>query len=169
MYPRPYRRSSWTRSPPGRWTSTRTPLNARECYILKVTQTSAMILHISHVAHWSCCSQRSLIFPNSPPWPCRSQAGRTGFQGRVGLAKRTLGRYTTVHDNREDIVVRCFLSDFSQIANIYRYYTWSSDSVDTTLEYVPMLWGERQTEQWVDTIDKTIITQKVTHALGFNE
>jgi len=32
-----------------------------------------------------------------------------------------------------------------------------------------MLWGERQAEQWQNTIDETIRTRKVTHALAFNE
>ena len=66
-------------------------------------------------------------------------------------------------------MVRLFLSDFPQIENIRRYYTWSPDSVDATLEYVPMLWGERQIGQWTDTINKTIGIRKVTHALAFNE
>lgn len=80
-----------------------------------------------------------------------------------------MGRYATVHDHGKGIMVRRFLPDHSQITNIHRYYTWSPDSVDTSLEYVPMLWGERQIEQWNDTINKTIGTRKVTHALAFNE
>lgn len=56
-----------------------------------------------------------------------------------------------------------------QIANFYRYYTWSPNFVDTALEYVPMLWGERQVQQWMGTINQTISAQKVTHALAFNE
>ena len=53
--------------------------------------------------------------------------------------------------------------------NFNRYYTWSPDSIDTALEYVPMLWGERQVEDWTNTINKTISTRKVTHSLAFNE
>jgi hypothetical protein len=32
-----------------------------------------------------------------------------------------------------------------------------------------MLWGERQIDQWIATINKTIGTRKVTHALACNE
>ena len=56
-----------------------------------------------------------------------------------------------------------------QIVNFKRYYTWSPNSIDTPLEYVPMLWGERQIEQWTNTINQTIRTRRSTHALGFNE
>ncbi|KAI0721819.1 glycosyl hydrolase catalytic core-domain-containing protein [Cerioporus squamosus] len=37
------------------------------------------------------------------------------------------------------------------------------------LEFVPMLWGERQVSQWDSTINETIQSLKVTHVLGFNE
>lgn len=56
-----------------------------------------------------------------------------------------------------------------RVANFNRYYTWSPSSVDTTLEYTPMLWGQRQIDEWTGTINETIRTRKVTHALGFNE
>ena len=58
---------------------------------------------------------------------------------------------------------------WDQIMSFTRYYTWSPNSIDTSLEYVPMLWGERQIEQWTNTINQTIRTRKATHALGFNE
>jgi len=70
-------------------------------------------------------------------------------------------------------MVRSYLSGVvlnrEQVTNFNRYYTWSPDSVDTTLEYVPMLWGERQIEEWTNTINATIRARNVTHALGFNE
>jgi len=70
-------------------------------------------------------------------------------------------------------VVRVYLpvglQNRDQIMNLKRYYTWSPNSIDTSLEYVPMLWGERQIERWMDTINQTIRTRKATHALGFNE
>jgi len=58
---------------------------------------------------------------------------------------------------------------WKQVTNFNRYYTWSPNSVDTTLEYVPMLWGERDVEGWTKSINETIRTRNVTHALGFNE
>ena len=61
------------------------------------------------------------------------------------------------------------LPNCDQIPNFKRYYTWSPNSIDTSLEYVPMLWGERQIEQWTNTINQTIRTRRATHALGFNE
>lgn len=66
-----------------------------------------------------------------------------------------------------------YLSDVAlnrrKVTNSNRYHTWSPDSVDTTLEYVPMLWGEQQVEEWKNTINGTIHARNVTHALGFNE
>ncbi|RPD61865.1 glycoside hydrolase [Lentinus tigrinus ALCF2SS1-7] len=51
------------------------------------------------------------------------------------------------------------------------YYTWnpSSANLNADLEFVPMLWGERQVAQWGSTINDTIQSSKVTHVLGFNE
>ena len=70
-------------------------------------------------------------------------------------------------------MVRSYLPDvvpnWEQVTNFDRYYTWSPNSVDTTLEYVPMLWGERDVGEWAGSINETILTRKVTHALGFNE
>lgn len=56
-----------------------------------------------------------------------------------------------------------------RVPNFDRYYTWGPSSIDTTLEYAPMLWGEQQIEEWTKSINETIHTRKVTHALGFNE
>ncbi len=52
-----------------------------------------------------------------------------------------------------------------------RYYTWSPSPADlqANLEFVPMLWGERQVSQWDSSINDTIQSLKVTHVLGFNE
>ncbi|KAH9844006.1 glycosyl hydrolase catalytic core-domain-containing protein [Rhodofomes roseus] len=49
------------------------------------------------------------------------------------------------------------------------YYTWSPSSVSTSLEFVPMLWGDRQVSQWENSINRTIHNLGVTHVLGFNE
>ena len=106
-------------------------------------------------------------------WLPQSQAGRAGFQSWAGLAKRSLGRYPTVHNNWEGIMVRLYLPgavpNWEQVTNFNRYYTWSPNSVDTTLEYVPMLWGERGVGEWTNSINETIRTRNVTHLLGFNE
>lgn len=64
--------------------------------------------------------------------------------------------------------LRCRAS-LEQVTNSNRYYTWSPSSVDTTLEFTPMLWGQRQIGEWTSTINETIRTRKVTHALGPNE
>lgn len=50
-----------------------------------------------------------------------------------------------------------------------RYYTWSPDGFQSNLEFVPMLWGPAQTDDWNNNIDNTISSLHVTHALGFNE
>jgi len=70
-------------------------------------------------------------------------------------------------------MVRSYFPDvvpnWEQVTNFIRYYTWSPSSVDTALEYVPMLWGERAVGEWTNSINETIRTRKVTHILGFNE
>ena len=50
-----------------------------------------------------------------------------------------------------------------------RYYTWSPSKADIDLEFVPMLWGSNQVSDWESTINDTIKSANVTHALGFNE
>ena len=50
-----------------------------------------------------------------------------------------------------------------------RYYTWSPDGFQSNLEFVPMLWGPTQTDDWDSNINHTIQELNVTHALGFNE
>ena len=59
----------------------------------------------------------------------------------------------------------------SNSLHIRRYYTWSPSSANfnADLEFVPMLWGERQVSQWDSTINETIQDLQVTHVLGFNE
>jgi len=50
-----------------------------------------------------------------------------------------------------------------------RYYSWSPDSFDTDLEFVPMLWGQRQVDDWQNTINQTVQQSKPTAVLGMNE
>ncbi|KAL1722008.1 glycosyl hydrolase catalytic core-domain-containing protein [Schizophyllum commune] len=52
----------------------------------------------------------------------------------------------------------------------YVYYTWSPSPVrGLDLEFVPMYWGERQTEQFSESINDTIDAYDVKHILAFNE
>jgi len=61
------------------------------------------------------------------------------------------------------------IEQYTTTGKVSWYYTWSPSSIDTSLEYAPMLWGERQIGQWTDTINQTIRSREVTHALAFNE
>ncbi|ESK92058.1 glycosyl hydrolase 53 domain-containing protein [Moniliophthora roreri MCA 2997] len=51
------------------------------------------------------------------------------------------------------------------------YYSWSPQSgvKSTELEYVPMLWGKNQVEEFNATINQTITNLNVKAILGFNE
>lgn len=55
------------------------------------------------------------------------------------------------------------------VAHPARYYDWSPYPTIKDVEYVPMLWGKRQIDQFVNTINQTIAEYKVTHVLGMNE
>lgn len=102
-----------------------------------------------------------------------SPAARLGRILRPGSLGQTVP--TTTFDSTQRlgrchgafISPRCLASH--QVVSFNRYYTWSPGSIDTTLEYVPMLWGERQIDQWTNTLNRTIGTRRVTHALAFNE
>ena len=92
---------------------------------------------------------------------------RPGWLGRtvpttISNSTRLLGRY-------HGMCISPGRSTEVQVTSFDRYYTWSPNSIDTALEYVPMLWGERQIGQWTSTINQTILTRKATHALAFNE
>ncbi|KAI0058321.1 glycoside hydrolase [Artomyces pyxidatus] len=49
------------------------------------------------------------------------------------------------------------------------YYTWGPSYFDTDLEFVPMLWGSDQANQWQGTINQTIQERHVQAVLAFNE
>ncbi|KAI0728769.1 glycosyl hydrolase catalytic core-domain-containing protein [Fomitopsis betulina] len=49
------------------------------------------------------------------------------------------------------------------------YYTWSPSSIGSSLEFVPMLWGDRQISQWQSSINATIQHLGTSHVLYFNE
>ncbi len=54
---------------------------------------------------------------------------------------------------------------------LLRYYTWSPKSYvpNTNIEFVPMLWGGRQTDEFSSTINDTVAGGGVTAVLGMNE
>ncbi|KAF9010758.1 glycosyl hydrolase catalytic core-domain-containing protein [Cyathus striatus] len=49
------------------------------------------------------------------------------------------------------------------------YYTWSSYPTSTDLEFVPMLWGSKNVDQFSSTIDQTLSSGNVKAVLGMNE
>ncbi|KZT23532.1 glycoside hydrolase family 128 protein [Neolentinus lepideus HHB14362 ss-1] len=51
------------------------------------------------------------------------------------------------------------------------YYTWSPDEIseDSDLEFIPMLWGTNQEDDWTSSINDTIHSRKITAVLGMNE
>ncbi|KAJ7163549.1 glycoside hydrolase [Mycena crocata] len=64
------------------------------------------------------------------------------------------------------------VAQFMTTGKVSWYYTWGLSSVDTELEFVPMLWGQRQVAQWSDStegINATIAERKPTAILGMNE
>ncbi|KAJ7497598.1 glycoside hydrolase [Mycena latifolia] len=64
------------------------------------------------------------------------------------------------------------MGQFTTTGKISWYYTWSVFSQDTDLEFVPMLWGQKQVDQWTDAstgINATIAAKKPTAILGMNE
>ncbi|KAF7369070.1 Glyco-hydro-cc domain-containing protein [Mycena venus] len=64
------------------------------------------------------------------------------------------------------------MAQFTTTGKVSWYYTWSLSSVDTDLEFVPMLWGEKDVTQWTDPsdgINATIAQRKPTAVLGMNE
>lgn len=66
---------------------------------------------------------------------------------------------SVVHDHDSNICCK-----------ISRYYTWSpSGTMSSDLEFVPMLWGQRQVDQFTQTIQKTIAGGNVKAVLGMNE
>ena len=53
-----------------------------------------------------------------------------------------------------------------------RYYTWGPRGYvenASDIEFVPMLWGGKQTEQFEDTIHDSIQNLNITTVLGMNE
>ncbi|KAJ7647002.1 glycosyl hydrolase catalytic core-domain-containing protein [Roridomyces roridus] len=65
------------------------------------------------------------------------------------------------------------MAQFLTTGKVSWYYTWGLSSVDDTdLDFVPMLWGQKDIEQWTDAqdgINATIAQRKPTAILGMNE
>ncbi|KAJ6551420.1 glycosyl hydrolase catalytic core-domain-containing protein [Mycena capillaripes] len=64
------------------------------------------------------------------------------------------------------------MTQFTTTGKVSWYYTWGLGSVDTDLEFVPMLWGQKDVAQWTDAsdgINATIAQRKPTAVLGMNE
>lgn len=67
-------------------------------------------------------------------------------------------------------MVRARLLLFGSLINFrYRYYSWSPDGFNSDLEFVPMMWGPPQINDWNANINSTIQRLHVSHVLGFNE
>ncbi|KAH9943114.1 glycosyl hydrolase catalytic core-domain-containing protein [Epithele typhae] len=61
------------------------------------------------------------------------------------------------------------INQYLSTGKVQWYYTWSPSPTQADLEFVPMLWGTNQVDQWDGTINKTVQDLHVTHVLGFNE
>lgn len=64
------------------------------------------------------------------------------------------------------------MAQFTTTGKVSWYYTWGLSSVDTDLEFVPMLWGQKDITRWTDAsngINATIAQRKPTAVLGMNE
>ncbi|THU85685.1 glycoside hydrolase [Dendrothele bispora CBS 962.96] len=62
------------------------------------------------------------------------------------------------------------ITQFTHTGKVSWYYTWSPDPVARTdLEFVPMLWGSNQADEFNSTIDGLISDLGITSVLGMNE
>jgi len=61
------------------------------------------------------------------------------------------------------------VSQYETTGKVSWYYTWSSYSINTDLEFVPMLWGQTSEGDFSSTINQTISDLKPTAVLGMNE
>ncbi|KAH9938450.1 glycosyl hydrolase catalytic core-domain-containing protein [Fomitopsis serialis] len=61
------------------------------------------------------------------------------------------------------------INQYTTTGKVAWYYTWSPSPISTSLEFVPMLWGDRQVSEWETSINRTIKNSGATHVLGFNE
>ncbi|KAF9467395.1 glycosyl hydrolase catalytic core-domain-containing protein [Collybia nuda] len=61
------------------------------------------------------------------------------------------------------------LGQYRTTGKVSWYYTWSPFSIDTDLEFVAMLWGQKSVDQFSSTINDTIAKRGVKAILGMNE
>ncbi|TBU32061.1 glycosyl hydrolase catalytic core-domain-containing protein [Dichomitus squalens] len=61
------------------------------------------------------------------------------------------------------------INQYLSTGKVQWYYTWGPSSIQSNIEFVPQLWGTKQLSQWDSSINDTIRSLNVTHALGFNE
>ncbi|EJF62918.1 hypothetical protein DICSQDRAFT_56805 [Dichomitus squalens LYAD-421 SS1] len=61
------------------------------------------------------------------------------------------------------------INQYLSTGKVQWYYTWGPSSIQSNIEFVPQLWGTKQLSQWDSSINGTIRSLNVTHALGFNE
>jgi len=63
------------------------------------------------------------------------------------------------------------VAQFEQTDRVSWFYNWGPlpSIPQTDLEFVPMFWGNRSIDTWVDTINDTLANYNVTAVLGMNE
>jgi len=61
------------------------------------------------------------------------------------------------------------IDQFTTTGKVSWHYSWSPYGFPTSIEFVPMLWGTRQIDQFTSTIQQSISQLNVTHILGMNE
>jgi len=63
------------------------------------------------------------------------------------------------------------IEQFTKTGKVSWYYTWGPLGVDTTdsIEFVPMLWGTDQVDQFTSTVNRTLQRTGATAVLGMNE
>ncbi|KZS94534.1 hypothetical protein SISNIDRAFT_453466 [Sistotremastrum niveocremeum HHB9708] len=62
------------------------------------------------------------------------------------------------------------IQQFTKTGKVSWYYTWGPIGVDTTdIEFVPMLWGADQVDQFTSSINRTLQRTGATAVLGMNE
>ncbi|KII92629.1 glycoside hydrolase family 128 protein [Plicaturopsis crispa FD-325 SS-3] len=62
------------------------------------------------------------------------------------------------------------VSQYTSTGKVSWYYNWGSDPVSSAdIEYVPMLWGSKNQDDFAATINQTIANYHVSAVLGMNE
>ncbi|KAK7473112.1 hypothetical protein VKT23_001211 [Stygiomarasmius scandens] len=62
------------------------------------------------------------------------------------------------------------INQFAHTGKVSWYYTWSPSPISRTdLEFVPMLWGSDQADEFSSTIDDLVSDLGITSVLGMNE